>query len=594
MTKNELKLLIAKNKTQKAIDELLSMPEVVNDGQEIFDLVILLSSRYERCMAEKRAGTLTFENLQVELNNINLALLDIIQHLPAQQENNTPGKGAKPKSGLVQLHIAQSFSGFDAIKREHLIGAISGMLNIKRSEVLVRQVSGGSIYILLEMPKVYAVQLISIFKAGTAADILEQTLHISNIELKGWWFVVSDTISSWFCSRTGVLITLGIAVLIPVIYLLNSNPETVNPPLPPVPALVDVILRLDHRPVRPLILVNNTPVSSWTAGTDTAEIVLQGLTSGNDYTVEVNDTVAACRGTIRPTAQQLIFTLDCRRKIIVPPPPDSFAIDIITPFDRPEITVNEEQAVPINTIAAAKGFFRTSLRLPAGACLVGVNDPKDQFDCTNNSMEIDVHADTVIRFLCTKKVEERRTYLVRVQVALLKNKKFQWKLNELMLFLNGRPSGITPHKAAKNINIAEFVVPVKAGEYSFGVATATDYVISCTGKKVNITKDSTLVLNCTDQGGTSWPEATVTLYCPVDAKVKGKPLDLLMDGISMKYKEVTGKKNMIGLQIKGVKISKKKRQFLLRNVNPRFNCNEMQVPIDQQTVQKNFECRSGK
>lgn len=594
MTKNELKLLIAKNNTQKAIDELLSMPEVVNDGQEIFDLVVLLSSRYERVMAGSKAGTLTFENLQVELNNINLALLDIIQHLPAQQENAGRGKTAKSKSGVIELRIAQSFAGFDAVKREHLVGAISGMLNIKRSEVLVRQISSGSVYVILEMPKVYAVQLISIFKAGTAAEVLEQNLHITSIQLRGWWFTVSETLSSYFSKQVGWLVTVGIAILIPLIYQFNHNNNEAAPPLPPASTAVDVILHLDHRPVRPLIMVNNAPVSNWVAGAGTNEIILKGLTAGTDYTLEVNDTIAVCSGTIHPTAPMQHFTLDCHRKVIVPPPPDSFTIDIITLFDRPDIIVNEEQAEPINIIATAKGLFRSSVRLPAGQCRIGINDPKGQFDCKQNNMMVDVHADTVLRFLCEKKEEERRLYQVRVQLALLLNKKIQWKLDELMLILDGRITDEKAHKAAGAPNVAEFTVNVKEGEHRFSVLTPDAHLISCAGKKVNITADKTIIVSCTDQERNNWPEATVTLYCPAGVKIKGKPLELVMDGIKMNYTEVSGKHNMIGLQVQGVKISKKKRWFLLKNVNPKFNCNEMQVAVDRPSVKQNFVCNSGK
>lgn len=186
MIKKELKLLLSKNKTQKVIDKLLSLTEVVNDNNELFDEVILLSSRYESCLTERRLGRLSFQEVQLQLNNINDSLIQAIQRLPDETEQTNRNIPINKKDKVIELLIDQEFYGFDSAKKENLIGVISGLLNIQRQEVIIRRVSNGSVKVTIEMPKKSAIQLVKIFKLGTSAAILQEVLKIKSVALKGW------------------------------------------------------------------------------------------------------------------------------------------------------------------------------------------------------------------------------------------------------------------------------------------------------------------------------------------------------------------------------------------------------------------------
>ena len=63
MLKKDLKLLLSENNIQQVIDVLLSLTEVVNDNEALFNEVILISARYRFYLPAKSAGTLNFEEV---------------------------------------------------------------------------------------------------------------------------------------------------------------------------------------------------------------------------------------------------------------------------------------------------------------------------------------------------------------------------------------------------------------------------------------------------------------------------------------------------------------------------------------------------
>ncbi len=191
MVKKELKLLISKNKTQKAIQKLLSLTEVVNDNDELFDEAILISSRYESFLTAKRAGAFSYSEEQIQINRINNSILDIIQRLPDSIAEISPLNSIKKEDNVIELFINQNFDDFNSTRKENLIGVISAILNIQRQDVIIRQIVRGSVKILIEMPKEKAVSLIEIFKLGTSATILKDTLKIKSITSKGSFYILN-------------------------------------------------------------------------------------------------------------------------------------------------------------------------------------------------------------------------------------------------------------------------------------------------------------------------------------------------------------------------------------------------------------------
>lgn len=222
--KTELKLLLSKGKTKKVIETLLSLSQVVNDNDDLFDEVILISSRYESCSTEKQAGALTFEQVQLQINNINNSLLQVIKSLPNETEKVSVNKPIKKEGKVVELLIDQDFYGFDSLKKENLVGVISGLLNIQRQEVIIRRVSSGSVKVLVEMSQGKALELKKIFEAGINASLFNDELKIKNVTLKNYIFgyKVYINLSLFVC----ICIICGTSlVLSGILYIRNVQSE---------------------------------------------------------------------------------------------------------------------------------------------------------------------------------------------------------------------------------------------------------------------------------------------------------------------------------------------------------------------------------
>lgn len=215
MVKKELKILIGKNKTKKVIEKLLSLTEVVNDNDELYDEAILISARYENYITGKRAGVLNYSEEQIQINRINNSLLEIIQRIPDSIVELNPNKPLKKGDEIVELLINEDFEDFNSTRKENLVGVISAILNIQRQDVIIRQIVRGSVKISIELSKEKALDLMNIFKLGVESIILQEALNIKSISLKdlpfGFPFL---NIGGQFIGAMGIGIGLAIGVFI--------------------------------------------------------------------------------------------------------------------------------------------------------------------------------------------------------------------------------------------------------------------------------------------------------------------------------------------------------------------------------------------
>ncbi len=99
--KENLKDLIAKGKTDTAIQQLLEITKEIGDG-ELQEEVLLQSAKYQAYAKTKRQGTTTQEEQQISISRVHRALLQIISEVPeniATKHKSIVRKTAdKPKS----------------------------------------------------------------------------------------------------------------------------------------------------------------------------------------------------------------------------------------------------------------------------------------------------------------------------------------------------------------------------------------------------------------------------------------------------------------------------------------------------------------
>jgi len=187
MLKRRLKNLLSDNKTKKVIQTLLSITSVVNDNDSLFDQAILVSAQYKNYSNQKTLGLLSFDQQNLSSNQINFALLQIINSLPDSVEATNSQKVLNKGNKIIELLIDGKFDDFNSIRKEDLVKAISVILNIERKEVIIRELNSGSVKMYIEMPKFKAFELINIFKESTNNDLLKGLLKIKKITLKEWW-----------------------------------------------------------------------------------------------------------------------------------------------------------------------------------------------------------------------------------------------------------------------------------------------------------------------------------------------------------------------------------------------------------------------
>lgn len=96
MTQNDLKLLLAEDKTKQVLDWLLQTTGKLPDT-DLYNEVVQQSSRFNDYLREKAAGTKSQENLDIQKANINAALAYIIDKLPGSA--GAPAVPGRPPAG---------------------------------------------------------------------------------------------------------------------------------------------------------------------------------------------------------------------------------------------------------------------------------------------------------------------------------------------------------------------------------------------------------------------------------------------------------------------------------------------------------------
>lgn len=78
-TKTNLRNLLADGKTKPVIEQLTTLTQFDRD---LHDQALALSARYQKQLHERHGRTGTLDDLDLELNRINAAALDLIERLP--------------------------------------------------------------------------------------------------------------------------------------------------------------------------------------------------------------------------------------------------------------------------------------------------------------------------------------------------------------------------------------------------------------------------------------------------------------------------------------------------------------------------------
>ncbi len=200
--KKDLKILLSQNNTKEVIQKLLSLTEIVNDNDELFDEVVLVSARYENYLKNKREDTVGFSEQQIQINKINSSLLQIIQKLPDSIEIKDSNIPIVNNNRIVEINIDQEFASFDNTKKTELINYIINLLNIKREGIIIRAIQSGSIKILLELPKSKALGLILKFDHRKEGLLGRLIFNITSIKLIGEmpkkYLLIKYLIKNWY------------------------------------------------------------------------------------------------------------------------------------------------------------------------------------------------------------------------------------------------------------------------------------------------------------------------------------------------------------------------------------------------------------
>jgi len=103
--KAKLTSTLSKGKTRQVIEDLLPLSTFDPD---LHDEAVALSARFQKYLREKNGGTKDVADLDIELNRINSALLDLIGRLP---EGNPVEKKIRWKEVAVVIGILASIAG---------------------------------------------------------------------------------------------------------------------------------------------------------------------------------------------------------------------------------------------------------------------------------------------------------------------------------------------------------------------------------------------------------------------------------------------------------------------------------------------------
>lgn len=153
MNKRELKQYVAKSEISGLLDRLLNLPFVLNESNDLYDRVIMVSALYNSTIVDCKKGTISFEQRNLNIARINDTLIRIINDLPKNLAVEDRIKVSNDDNKLIKIVITDDLNNFNSHVKNSLIGVISGLLEISRDKVIVKRIKSGSIIVILEVPK---------------------------------------------------------------------------------------------------------------------------------------------------------------------------------------------------------------------------------------------------------------------------------------------------------------------------------------------------------------------------------------------------------------------------------------------------------
>ncbi len=99
MPKQKLRKLLAQNEVRLVTEELMSLAEKAGD-QQTLEALILQSARFDKLEKAQRAGTMSFDEINISSARINQSLLELIDKIPFQPSARQNDSGDLTTTGL--------------------------------------------------------------------------------------------------------------------------------------------------------------------------------------------------------------------------------------------------------------------------------------------------------------------------------------------------------------------------------------------------------------------------------------------------------------------------------------------------------------
>lgn len=148
--KEKLRQLIAKGRTEKALQLLLEITKELGD-EDLREEALLQSSKYEQYAREKRLGTSSSEVQRMAIAQINQALAYLVRQLPDEWlEKNYPNykdtegpsaEGAEPESSLINEGLVSPVGMAESLNPSNS-GAMSGKATLLNRKTLWKWIVG--------------------------------------------------------------------------------------------------------------------------------------------------------------------------------------------------------------------------------------------------------------------------------------------------------------------------------------------------------------------------------------------------------------------------------------------------------------------
>jgi len=158
-----VKQLIANGDTKIAIDTLLEH----TFDTKFYNEIIQQSAKLKAYEKAKRVGNASRRELDLELTQINEALLQItdeISYLITAKELTYSLDTSEDQTQLVEIILEGNILDFNSTRKENLISITAAILDIHKSSIRIKKIISGSVIVYMELPSDKAVKLVSLVR----------------------------------------------------------------------------------------------------------------------------------------------------------------------------------------------------------------------------------------------------------------------------------------------------------------------------------------------------------------------------------------------------------------------------------------------